>query len=110
MTGKFITLKYAGVCHYCGEFLPMGSRARWYGRGIVYGLDCHLQGPGGETFGYPSFDDMVNADRIALDAIARPPDDKSEREPYGTVHEIYSPVSGESWTSCSCEDYPCCGH
>ena len=26
------------------------------------------------------------------------------------VIDVYSPVSGESYTSCNCEDYPCCGH
>ena len=26
------------------------------------------------------------------------------------VSHCYSPVTGNSWTSCNCEDYPCCGH
>ena len=38
---KIITLKYAGKCADCGAELPAGSRARWYGRGKIYGLDCH---------------------------------------------------------------------
>jgi len=38
---KTITLKYAGKCADCGAALPVGTRARWYGRGRVYGLTCH---------------------------------------------------------------------
>ena len=38
---KTITLKFAGKCADCGAVLPVGTRARWYGRGRVYGLDCH---------------------------------------------------------------------
>ena len=41
MAGRKITLKYAGTCRECGAELPVGSRARWYGRGRVYGLTCH---------------------------------------------------------------------
>lgn len=40
---KTITLKFEGKCadKNCGATLPAGSRAKWYGRGRVYGLDCH---------------------------------------------------------------------
>ena len=38
---KTITLKYAGKCADCGAELPVGSKAKWYGRGRVYGLECH---------------------------------------------------------------------
>ncbi len=38
---KTITLKFEGKCADCGAVLAVGSRARWYGRGRVYGLDCH---------------------------------------------------------------------
>lgn len=41
MAGRFITLKYAGNCADCGAHLDVGTRAKWYGRGRVYGLDCH---------------------------------------------------------------------
>jgi len=40
---RTITLKYPGTCKDCKASLPAGSRARWYGRGRVYGLDCHEQ-------------------------------------------------------------------
>ena len=38
---KTITLKFAGKCADCGAVLAVGTTARWYGRGRVYGLDCH---------------------------------------------------------------------
>ena len=38
---KTITLKYQGRCADCGAVLPVGTKALWYGRGRVYGLDCH---------------------------------------------------------------------
>jgi hypothetical protein len=38
---KTITLKFAGKCADCGAVLPVGTTARWYGRGRVYGLTCH---------------------------------------------------------------------
>ena len=33
--------KYAGACADCGAELPPGSKARYYGRGRLYGIDCH---------------------------------------------------------------------
>lgn len=41
--GRRITLKFAGTCADCGAELPVGSTARWYGRGRIYGLSCHTQ-------------------------------------------------------------------
>lgn len=39
--GRRIALKFDGICADCGTVLPKGTTARWYGRGRVYGLDCH---------------------------------------------------------------------
>jgi hypothetical protein len=36
-----ITLKFEGKCADCGATLAVGSRARYYGRGKVYGIGCH---------------------------------------------------------------------
>jgi len=33
--------KYAGACADCGSELPAGAKARYYGRGRLYGIDCH---------------------------------------------------------------------
>jgi len=41
---KTITLKFAGTCKACGASLPVGSQARWTGRGRVFGLSCHAEG------------------------------------------------------------------
>ena len=38
---RSITLKYQATCRDCGAGLPEGTEARYYGRGRVYGLDCH---------------------------------------------------------------------
>lgn len=38
---KTITLKFKGKCADCGAVLEVGTTARWYGRGRVYGLECH---------------------------------------------------------------------
>ena len=40
-----ITLKYAGYCQDCSAPLPVGSKAKWYGRGKVYGIGCHAASP-----------------------------------------------------------------
>lgn len=36
-----ITLKYPAECKDCGAALPAGSKARYYGKGRVYGVGCH---------------------------------------------------------------------
>jgi len=36
-----ITLKYTTDCHDCGTTLGVGASVRWYGRGRIYGTDCH---------------------------------------------------------------------
>jgi len=42
---KTITLKWPATCADCGADLPVGTRARYYGRGRVYGIECHEQNP-----------------------------------------------------------------
>ena len=36
-----ITLHYPGICTDCGSELPIGTTARYYGRGRIYGVECH---------------------------------------------------------------------
>ena len=38
-----IVTRYAGECADCGAELPAGSVARYYGRGTLYGTECHEQ-------------------------------------------------------------------
>ena len=83
MAGRTITLKYPGTCRDCGTSLPAGTRARWYGRGVVYCNGTHggTDEPLGQTL--------------------------SRRDPGG----LYTPggrLVGRA--SCNCEDFPCCGH
>lgn len=40
---KTITLRYDGYCTECGTFLPAGTRAKYYNRRHIYGLDCHAR-------------------------------------------------------------------
>jgi hypothetical protein len=45
MGRKIITLRYPATCRDCGAALQKGDRARYYGRGRVYGVDCHERRP-----------------------------------------------------------------
>ena len=38
---RMINLQYAGRCRECGVGLSIGEEARWYGQGILYGINCH---------------------------------------------------------------------
>jgi endogenous inhibitor of DNA gyrase (YacG/DUF329 family) len=40
---KTITLQYAATCRDCGAALEVGTKAKWYGRGRVYGIACHAR-------------------------------------------------------------------
>jgi hypothetical protein len=42
MAGR-IVLKYPATCSDCGASLDAGQPARYYGRGRVYGLNCHAK-------------------------------------------------------------------
>ena len=46
---RTITLKYNATCRDCGTKLAAGERARYYGRGRVYGTECHEQKPQRQT-------------------------------------------------------------
>lgn len=43
MARHLIAVKYEGKCADCGATLPQGAEARYYGRGIMYGITCHAQ-------------------------------------------------------------------
>ena len=42
---RTITMKFSGFCAECSAPLPKGTRARWSGRGRVFGLTCHAPKP-----------------------------------------------------------------
>jgi hypothetical protein len=59
---RTITLKFEGRCADCGAALPVGSRARYYGRGKVYGIGCHS--PAGTSTPIEGFDEHTGEFRI----------------------------------------------
>lgn len=65
---RVIKLKYAARCKDCGADLPVGSRARYYGYGRVYGVDCHSRSDAGSARNAPFRDP---GGRSALRAGAR---------------------------------------
>jgi len=89
--GRVITLKFAGHCRECGAKLPAGSRARWYGKGRVYGLDCHKRDNSGQIPYTPGEPEGLTRSRF---------------DRYG----VYSPDGRKLGSTCGCIDYPCCGH
>lgn len=42
---KTIITRYKGYCQQCSAPLPIGTEAKWYGRGKVYGIECHAPKP-----------------------------------------------------------------
>lgn len=62
--GRGITLKFDGVCADCGAFLAKGTTARWYGRGRLYGYDCHSEKPHSkpEPKGQPAQSDLFSGE------------------------------------------------
>jgi hypothetical protein len=80
---KRISLRYAATCRSCGAALPAGSPADYYGRGRVYGVECHARGDNG------------------LVSVAG--DNRVFRR---TRHGLRA---GYENTGVRCEDAPCCG-
>ena len=62
---RTIVTRYSGHCADCGADIPEGSEARYYGRGRIYGIDCHTKG------GTPALIDALNgASTVAVTAYA----------------------------------------
>jgi hypothetical protein len=85
-------LRYEGKCRDCGAALEVGSKAKWYGRGKVYGIGCHAN-TGKEKTAYQRGDRSRGAFMSHYDR-----------------HGIYSHDGKKLGSSCGCIDYPCCGH
>ena len=92
-----IKLRYAARCADCGAHLAVGSLARYYGRGRIYGLECHPHHPQRHTAA-----EVAQAERDG----AEPGMIASMADPYG----VYSRDGEKLGSTCGCEDYPCCGH
>ncbi len=98
MAKRIIKLKYPAKCKECGADLPVGSRAKHYGPGRIYGVDCHSR----------------NSKPLAKDqAIAAYENGEINRGRLNSIldpHGAYTPDGTKIGSTCSCEDYPCCGH
>jgi hypothetical protein len=102
---KTLTLKYDAKCKDCGADLPAGSKARYYGRGRIYGIGCHedTRPNKGKSNG--------NGSPRALTQW------ESDNWPAGRIASHYDPagaysMDGEYLGKASgqrCEDAPCCG-
>jgi len=43
---RIIRLKYPAICGECGSALTVGTRAAYYGNGVIFGRDgCHDRHP-----------------------------------------------------------------
>lgn len=78
---RTITLRYATYCKECGTHLPVGSKAKYYGSGRVYGTECHSK---------PT---AKKSDKYISNFYYSP----------STGNEWYQNKNGR------CEDAPCCG-
>jgi hypothetical protein len=104
---KTITLKYEAQCADCGAPLIPGDRARYYGRGKVYGVDCHTKAESAErNFERPQGSGSPRA--LSHDEL--------ENWPEGRIASHYDPGGAYSPDGTylghgrpRCEDAPCCG-
>ena len=98
---RTITLKYEAQCADCGAPLIPGDRARYYGKGQVYGVDCHTKSESMER----------NSERPK--ALS---EQQLENWSPGRIASHYDPVGAYSpdgtylgKSGPRCEDAPCCG-
>ena len=98
---RIIKLKYAAKCKECGADLPAGSKARYYGRGIVYGVECHAD---------TKSIDHLSTNHEVIDAYESGRISKGRRHSYFDPDGVYTHDGTKIGSTCGCEDYPCCGH
>lgn len=98
---RIISLKYPAKCRDCGADLEVGAKARYYGRGRVYGVECHSPVLDGVT-GYR----FANGSRVKPRHFENAGHEASYYDPHGA----YSPDGTYlGSTGPRCEDAPCCG-
>lgn len=93
---RVIVLKYAATCADCGASLAVGTEARFYGRGKVYGLTCHEK-RGRDARRSPFRAGPVDGSRGARRSFYDP------IGVYASDGTYLGKVGGR------CEDAPCCG-
>ena len=124
---KTITLKYDGTCRDCGAALAAGTKARWYGRGRVYGTECHEQKP--RTRAERDRAELHDSTRSFLDHNKQPTlsrqshgnryaDSQFNGAQYARTISAADPTGfynaageciGRQNAAGRCEDAPCCG-
>lgn len=93
---RVITLRFPATCADCGASLAVGDSARWYGRGKVYGVDCHDKASKGGRRS-PFRAGPVDGTRGALASYYNP-------SGFYAADGTYMGKAGPR-----CEDAPCCG-
>lgn len=93
---RTITLKYEANCADCGAPLIPGDRARYYGKGRVYGVDCHTKAESAER----KFERPVNGNGGVREL--------SRLDPTG-FYAADGTLLGRQNARGRCEDAPCCG-
>jgi len=90
---KTLSLRFSATCRDCGAHLPAGTKARYYGRGKVYGLSCHTRSGATGGTAYENGDTSPGAVASHYD-----------RRGVYSVDGRFLGTSGPR-----CEDAPCCG-
>jgi hypothetical protein len=88
---RVIKLRWPATCRTCAARIPRHTEALYHGRNDIECLRC--------ANGTPELTPYELGDR-SPGAIA------SHYDPHG----VYSYDGRKLGSSCSCEDYPCCGH
>lgn len=100
---KIITLKYEAQCADCGAPLIPGDRARYYGRGRVYGVKCHTQAESAER----NFESPRPLTPREIDTWPEAKQ-RSHYDPTG-LYSADGTLLGRTNANGRCEDAPCCG-
>ncbi len=112
---RTITLKYDATCLDCGTKLAAGERARYYGRGRVYGTECHEQKPQRQAARGPGV--LSKAGRVLGQGVAtqrasanirNEAQYRSACDPTG-FYNANGECIGRVNANGRCEDAPCCG-
>ena len=110
---RIMTSKYDANCKDCGAFLPAGSQIRYYGRGKVYGTECH-----DKEGAHDGWDRQTQANGNGNRPRALS-EEEMESWPEGRIASHYDPsgayapdgtrLSMRVNPNGRCEDAPCCG-
>lgn len=106
--------RYEANCLDCGAFIPVGTMIRYYGRGKVYGIECHTKEGANDGYDRETKAAKRNGKR---NGTPRPlTEGEMERWPEGKIASHYDPDGAYTPDGTylghgrgRCEDAPCCG-